>query len=204
LRLKVTLGATYLQLALEATNLGRAAMGGEESAERMAFTTCLHTYFRSADSTQVRLSGGLQGVQFVDKVDGMKVKRHGVDVASQTPDSLTVEEAAMESNGFVDRIYCHENPSKGIAQVLHVGRGLDPSAPEAESTYDLHQSAGFSNTVVFNPWKEGKRGPAHPDFDDDGYKYMICVEPAVAKPSQAVELKQGESWKGECLISIRN
>ena len=68
--------------------------------------------------------------------------------------------------------------------------------------YDLHQGGGFTNTVVFNPWKEGKLGPAHPDFDDDGYKYMICVEPAVAKPSEPVELATGKTWKGECWISI--
>ena len=34
----------------------------------------------------------------------------------------------------------------------------------------VHQGKGFSNTIVFNPWTEGKKGPVHPDFDDDGYK----------------------------------
>ena len=38
----------------------------------------------------------------------------------------------------------------------------------------MWQGEGFSNTVVFNPWETGKRGPAHPDFDDDGYKVHAC------------------------------
>ena len=41
---------------------------------------------------------------------------------------------------------------------------------------------------------EGKQGVRGPDFDDDGYKCMICVEPAVARPSAPVELAIGESW----------
>ena len=50
---------------------------------------------------------------------------------------------------------------------------------------------------------EGKQGERGPDFDDDGYKYMICVEPAVARPSAPVELAIGESWtEGELLWSF--
>lgn len=59
----VTLGPTHLQLRLQATNLG-SLLGGEE---KMAFTTCLHTYFRTCNSTQVQLRGALRGVPFVDK-----------------------------------------------------------------------------------------------------------------------------------------
>ena len=67
LRFKAVLGATYLQLQLQVTNLGPAGEAPAEDAP-LLFTTCFHTYFRTADSTQVRLSGGLEGVNFVDKV----------------------------------------------------------------------------------------------------------------------------------------
>lgn len=164
---------------------------------------------------------------------GAGLAGHRGGAASDAPDvlsapanfcSLLLPQASIESQGYVDRIYCHHDTSKGVAQLLRVGRGLDPSQPEEVSEYDLYQTAAFSNTVVFNPWKDGKRGPAHPDFDDDGYKarqkfesslcladwmvaagpqYMVCVEPAVAKPSKPVELAEGEIWSGECLISIK-
>ena len=84
---------------------------------------------------------------------------------------------------------------------LQVGAGLDAAAPAAHTVYDVHQK-GWSNTVVFNPWVDGKRGSKGPDFDDDGYKFMFCVEPAVAHPSAPIVLATGEAWQGECLISI--
>lgn len=110
---------------------------------------------------------------------GAGLAGHRGGAASDAPDvlsapanfcSLLLPQASIESQGYVDRIYCHHDTSKGVAQLLRVGRGLDPSQPEEVSEYDLYQTASFSNTVVFNPWKDGKRGPAHPDFDDDGYK----------------------------------
>jgi len=205
LRFTVTLGAGFLQLRLEVVNQGSA--GACEVDAKMVFTTCFHTYFRSADSAQVTLSKGLKGVRFIDKVDGLKMKTHGGEDTphhvGEKADTLQIEQASAESKGFVDRIYCHPAVAGGISQVLNVGQGLDPAAANAFSSwYELHQSDGFRNTVIFNPWKEGKRGPAHPDFDDDGYKYMICVEPAVAKPSSPIELAAGEKWTGECWMGI--
>ncbi|KAL3917586.1 MAG: hypothetical protein SGPRY_006350 [Prymnesium sp.] len=164
----VTLGPTHLQLRLQATNLG-SLLGGEE---KMAFTTYLVLNVQLLDEDTMIL------------VDGMKTKRHGIDTslhtAPEAQDSLAIEEASIESQGYVDRIYCHHDTSKGVAQLLRVGRGLDPSQPEEVSEYDLYQTAAFSNTV-----------------------YMVCVEPAVAKPSKPVELAEGEIWSGECLISIK-
>ena len=97
-----------------------------------------------------------------------------------------------ESQGFVDRIYKHG----GGSQLLRVQCGDGPS-------FNLSQT-GFNDTVVFNPWVEGKRGPTRgPDFDDDGYHYMLCVEPAVARDRGPVALAAGESWAGKQTITIR-
>lgn len=205
LELAVTLGAAHLQLRLSATNLGGA--GGAAGGEKLAFTCCLHTYFRTADSTQVRLHGKLRGATFVDKVDGMKVKVHGTEDtpdhrADGLEDSLTLEGASAESSGFVDRIYANPPSASGAERTLEVGAGLDPAAPLETCAYVLHQGAEWSNTVVFNPWREGKRGDRGPDFDDDGYKHMVCVEPAVALPSPPVELAEGETWTGSCIINL--
>ena len=63
-----------------------------------------------------------------------------------------------------------------------------------------HSERWAKKTLVQLEGKQGERGP---DFDDDGYKYMICVEPAVARPSTPVELAIGESWtEGELLWSF--
>ena len=63
-----------------------------------------------------------------------------------------------------------------------------------------HSERWAKKTLVQLEGKQGERGP---DFDDDGYKYMICVEPAVARPSAPVELAIGESWtEGELLWSF--
>ena len=87
-------------------------------------------------------------------------------------------------NQLFDRIYLHPDTTGGVAQQLAVGRGLDPAAADSASSYELHQGEGFRNTVVFNPWTDGKRGPAHPDFDDDGYKVMRPSNAAKPFPLQ--------------------
>ena len=134
LRFTITLGAGHLQLRLEARNEASV------EASKMAFTACIHTYFRTADSTQVRLSKGLKGAPFIDKVDGMSSKIHGgadtpLHTSPELADSLELDKAATESKGFVDRIYT----ASGVSQQLSVGRGLDPADAEGTSTYELHQ-----------------------------------------------------------------
>lgn len=52
----------------------------------------------------------------------------------------------------------------------------------------------FKISVVWNPWVEKAKEMA--DFDDDGYKEMICVEPGkvvvpiTLEPGQQYECKQ--------------
>lgn len=51
--------------------------------------------------------------------------------------------------------------------------------------------------VVWNPWDRKAR--AMPDFGDDEYKHMLCVEAAsIEKP---ITLKPGEEWKGRQELS---
>ena len=84
------------------------------------------------------------------------------------------------------------------------GQQRPRSRGELTEVYDLEQTASYRDTVVFNPWVEGKRGPTRgPDFDDDGYHYMLCVEPAVARDRGPVALAAGESWAGKQTITIR-
>eukprot|EP00662_Eupelagonemidae_sp_cell21_P034478 gene34479-19949_t len=90
---------------------------------------------------------GLRGSRYVDKVDGRKEKQ-------EVEPELRVEAASAASGGFVDRVY-HDTP-----------RELVLVNKEARTRYAISQ-AGFADTVVFNPWEEGKKGEKGPDFDDD-------------------------------------
>jgi D-hexose-6-phosphate mutarotase len=55
----------------------------------------------------------------------------------------------------------------------------------------LKNSAVSNKTSVHLPGKKGKRGP---DFDDDGYKHMVCIEPANA--TTPVLLEPDLEWTG--------
>lgn len=51
-------------------------------------------------------------------------------------------------------------------------------------------------TLTYSSGKKGSRGS---DFDDDGYKYMLCVEPANAV--HPVRLEEGGRWLGTFKMS---
>lgn len=53
-------------------------------------------------------------------------------------------------------------------------------------------------TVVWNPWD--KKSKAIPDFGDEEYKQMLCVDAAaIEKP---ITLKPGEEWTGRVELSV--
>jgi len=79
LRHRVTFGA-QLEMALELTNTGGAALTAEEA---------LHTYFAVGDVRQARVKG-LAGVTYVDKVDAAKQK---------------LQEGDITITGETDRVY---------------------------------------------------------------------------------------------------
>lgn len=51
--------------------------------------------------------------------------------------------------------------------------------------------------VVWNPWD--KKAKAMPDFGDNEYKYMLCVEAATVE--KQITLKAGQEWKGRLELS---
>ena len=57
----------------------------------------------------------------------------------------------------------------------------------------------ITDYVVFNPGINGKRGTA--DFDEDGYKFMFCVEPAIAVGCYTV--KPLETFTGTQTITYK-
>jgi len=110
------------------------------------FENCLHTYFDVGDATAIALSG-LKGLGYLDKVAGFVEK-------TETSDALRI---ASE----VDRIYLN---TAGTVEILdpRLGRKIRV------------EKQGSASTVVWNPWITKSR--QMPDFGDEEYERMVCVE----------------------------
>jgi len=179
LQYTVRLVAASLHLSLAVSNTDAAAW---------EFTGCLHTYLRVGDINQCSLTG-LQGAEYLDKVDGGKIK-------TEAADALRVPAASKESDpdgaagaGFVDRIYRKAGATTVLADAA---AGLQ---------YTVAHTASWPDTVIFNPWETGKKGDKGHDFDDDGYLKLLCVEPTIASAPQV--LQPGASWEGGQTIEVR-
>lgn len=110
------------------------------------FTGGLHTYLRLADIDGARLEG-LSGRRFLDKThDNIET------VGEVDPVRITAE---------MDRVYLG---SSGPCVLREPGRTI------------TIESAGFPDTVVWNPWTTEAR---FPDFAPGDYRHMLCVEAAV-------------------------
>ncbi len=115
---------------------------------RFSFEEALHTYFRVGDVRQVTVSG-LDQAEYLDKATGHEVGPH-----RQSGD-VTI-------TGETDRIY----------QTMNDITIVDPSLNRRITMSRL----GSQNAVVWNPWIEKSR--VMPDFGDDEWTEMICVETA--------------------------
>ncbi|KAI4355872.1 hypothetical protein L6164_004601 [Bauhinia variegata] len=133
------------------------------------FTFAYHTYFAVTDISEVRV----EGLETLDYLDNLKNRER----FTEQGDAITFESE-------VDKLYL-STPTK-IAIIDH----------ERKRTFVMRKD-GLPDAVVWNPWD--KKAKALPDFGDDEYKHMLCVEPAcVEKP---ITLKPGEEWKGRQEIS---
>ncbi|GMI07956.1 hypothetical protein TrVE_jg13303 [Triparma verrucosa] len=153
-----------------------------------SFTACFHTYFLFQETNTVELSGGLGGKTYIDKCDGRKKKEQG-DGPIVIPAEATRSGRDAGKEGYVDRIYTNSGQSFVFAR-----SGVE--------LYNVTQSPSWPDTTLYNPWLGDKQGPViGPDFDDDGYKKMICLEPTISKEN-AVVLNRGEVWEGSQTIEV--
>jgi glucose-6-phosphate 1-epimerase len=113
-----------------------------------SFEEALHTYLQVGDVRQVRVDG-LQGAEYLDKVDSFRRK-------TQPPEAVRI-------TGETDRVYLN---TQGTCIVRD---------PVLERTLTVEKENSGS-TVVWNPWIDKAR--AMPDFGDDEWPRMICVETA--------------------------
>jgi D-hexose-6-phosphate mutarotase len=121
-----------------------------------------HTYFAVGDVRKVKVKG-LTGARYFDKVDGMKEKREAEPEITVTAET--------------DRPYF----DTATPIVLE-----DPS----KSRKITITKEGSRSTVVWNPWIA--KSKAMPDFGDDEWPQMICIETCNVGPD-AVQVAPGET-----------
>ena len=110
------------------------------------FENCMHTYFTVGDISAVSITG-LKGAAYIDRLDNAARKMESGD--------------AIRINLEVDRLF-----------------------PNATGLVEIHDAkyrrkirvgkSGSASTVVWNPWVAKSR--QMPDFGDDEFKQMVCVE----------------------------
>jgi D-hexose-6-phosphate mutarotase len=110
------------------------------------FEACLHTYFHIGDVHTVSVSG-LHGCEYLDKCDNQARKR-------DTDDKIIITRET-------DRTY------------LNTGNLVEIIDPTLGRRIQI-DTTGANSTVVWNPWIA--KSQAMPDFGDDEYLRMICVE----------------------------
>lgn len=117
------------------------------------FENCLHSYFEVGDVATISVSG-LKGLTYLDRV--AKCVEN-----TELSDTLPI---ASE----VDRIYQN---STGTVEILdpRLGRRIRV------------EKQGSASTVVWNPWIAKSR--QMPDFGDEEYERMICVESGNVGPN---------------------
>eukprot|EP00808_Paulinella_micropora_P006418 g77457.t1 len=130
------------------------------------FTTLLHTYWR-VDNVHHATIGGLQGLTYVDRMDGAKEKKEESDAIMITQET--------------DSVY------KNVPMIREVNL-------RASDSHDLVISRdGYHDVVLWNPWVETAKGMAKGDFLEQEYKELMCVESGTVTP---ISLRPGQSWAG--------
>ena len=117
-----------------------------DGPDAFTFEEALHTYFSVGDVRGVTLAG-LEDSEYLDKVAGGGGRRQGT--------------GPIRFTGETDRIYLDTR----AACVIH-----DPAGRRQISV----SKTNSDSTVVWNPWIDKSR--AMPDFGDDEWPEMLCVE----------------------------
>jgi glucose-6-phosphate 1-epimerase len=140
--------------------LSMALTVANPSQAPLIFEEALHSYFALSDVRHVGVEG-LAGATFIDKTDSMARK--------------TQDDAAIAIGAETDRLYLNTSATITLA---------DPGFARRITV----TKTGSLASVVWNPWIAKSR--AMPDFGDDEWPGMICLETANAA-DHAVTLPPG-------------
>lgn len=116
------------------------------SARPLVFENCLHTYFAVGDIAAVAIKG-LTGVEYLDAT---------ANFARHTDRADMIHIAGEVDRVYLDTAATVEIHDRALRRVIRVDKENSLS------------------TVVWNPWIA--KAKAMPDFGDEEYKQMVCVE----------------------------
>lgn len=133
-----------------------------DNSRVLPLEACLHTYFSVGDIAQTEVSG-LRGVRYLDALDDFR-------------DKVEADEVITFSRE-VDRVYCNSPHTVEIVD-RQWKRVIEVSKNDSLST------------VVWNPWID--KSKRLPDYADDEYLRMVCVESGNVKQN-GVQLQPGQS-----------
>jgi glucose-6-phosphate 1-epimerase len=140
----------------------KLSVTNDSKDEALTFENCLHTYFEVGDVTAISIQG-LKGVKYLDKVANFAANTESND--------------AIRVSGEVDRVYLD---TTGPVEIID-------SRLARRIRVEKH---GSLSTVVWNPWIT--RAQQMPDFGNDEYQRMVCVESGNVASNQ-VSLPPGET-----------
>jgi len=123
--------------------------------DQLTFENCLHTYFEVGDISSVRISG-LKGTKYQDKVENFAEK--------------TENEDKIQISSEVDRVY------------MNTATAVEIEDPKFARKIRVEKNGSLS-TVVWDPW--GAKAQQMPDFGNDEYQRMVCVESGNVGPQSA-------------------
>jgi len=134
----------------------------QSADEVLTFEDCLHAYVEVGDVTAISIQG-LKGVKYLDKVANFAKKTESSD--------------AIRIDSEVDRVFLD---TTGPVEVIdpRLGRKI------------RIEKQGSVSTVVWNPWIT--RAQQMPDFGNDEYQRMICIESGNVASNQ-ISLPAGET-----------
>ena len=140
-------------------------------SETFTVTEALHTYLRVSDARKVSVRG-LEGAVYLDETAGFAQRRQ-----DDTPITITAE---------TDRCY----------QATTATCILDDPGFRRKITVE---KSGSNSTIVWNPWID--KAAAMPDFGDDEWPRMVCIETANAF-DDAVTIAPGEAHAIQAIVSV--
>lgn len=128
------------------SSLGAELVVTNQARDDITFEDCLHTYFSVGGIEAVSVAG-LRGVDYLDALESRSRKTEAAD--------------AIRFTSEVDRIYFNtphpvEIRDESLSRIVRI-----------EKEHSL-------STVVWNPWIA--KAKAMPDYGDDEYQRMVCVE----------------------------
>lgn len=136
-----------------------------------SYEAALHTYLTVGDIRQVEIEG-LEHCKYLDKV-GDIVEREAT-------------QSAIRFNGETDRVYRNAQTTCTLFDTV-MKRRIEVS------------KWGSDSTVVWNPWVDKSR--RMPDFGDDEWTGMVCIETANIQPNQ-IKLEPGQTRKMRTRIVV--